>query len=102
MPSDKIKNRTVYVLTRKDKADDDDTDVHVGSTSLRLGKRFTHHKYSAKNFMERGCSENNRLYVRMNEIGVENWEVLPLLARTCYKKDIYEVEKNWVRILNAD
>ena len=93
-----IKERTVYVLTRKNKADDDDTDIYVGSTSLPLGQRLQTHRSDA----QRIGNENNRLYVRMNEIGLENWEILPLLARTCSKKEICEVEKNWVRILMAD
>ena len=38
----------------------------------------------------------------MNEIGLENWEILPLLSRMCGIKTIREVEKNWIRILNAD
>ena len=96
MSADEIKPRIVYVLTRKDKADDDGTDIYVGSTSLPLEKRFTLHRQRAKNFIEDGCSGNNRLYVRMNEIGLENWEVLPLLARMCGIKTIREVEKNWV------
>ena len=102
MSADEIKPRIVYVLAHKDKADDDDTDIYVGSTSLPLERRFVLHRHTAKNFIEVGCSENNRLYARMNEIGLENWEVLPLLARTCSKKDIYEVEKNWIRVLRAD
>ena len=102
MPADEIKNRIVYVLTRKDKADDDDTDIYVGSTSLPLEKRFSLHRYNANNFMDRGYSGNNRLYVRMNEIGLGNWEILPLLSRMCGIKTIREVEKNWIRILKAD
>ena len=70
--------------------------------TLPLEKRFAHHKYNAKNFMRRGCNENNRLYVRMNEIGLGNWEILPLLSRMCGIKTIREVEKNWIRILKAD
>ena len=27
--SDEIKQRIVYILTRKDKADDDDTDIYI-------------------------------------------------------------------------
>ena len=38
----------------------------------------------------------------MCEVGLENWEILPLLTRTCSKKPIYEVEKNWVWVLRAD
>ena len=99
--SNGIKNRIVYVLTRKNKADDD-TDIYVGSTSKPLGKRFADHKYNARKFIDIGCSKNNRLYVRMNKIGVENWEILPLLARTCDIRTIREVERKWIRILCAD
>ena len=69
MSGDEIKNRTVYVLTRTNKADDDDSDIYVGSTSKPLERRLAGHIQLAKNFIERGCSENNRLFVRMNEIG---------------------------------
>ena len=100
--SDEIKQRIVYVLTRKDKADDDDTDIYVGSTSQSLEKRLSQHKDTAKNFMKRGCSENNRLFVRMNEIGLDNWEVSPLALRTCDIKTIREVERKWIRVLGAD
>ena len=95
--SDEIKNRTVYVLTRKNKADDDDTDIYVGSTSQPLGQRLCGHRHAA---IKPG-NENNRLYKRMREIGLDNWEVLPLLARVCGIKEIREVERKWVEILKA-
>ena len=38
----------------------------------------------------------------MCEVGITNWQILPLLSRTCSKKEIYKVEKKWVRVLNAD
>ena len=100
--SDEIKQRIVYILTRKDKADDDDTDIYVGSTSQPLEQRFYEHMYNAKNFMKRGFRENNRLYARMNDIGLGDWEVLPLLSRTCDIETICEVERKWIRILGAD
>ena len=99
---DEIKPRIVYVLTRTNKADDDDSDIYVGSTSQPLEQRLAGHKYDTKNFMERGYSKNNRLYARMNEIGLDNFKILPLLSRTCDIKTICEVEKKWVRILKAD
>ena len=34
--SGEIKQRIVYVLTRKDKADDDDSDIYVGSRMVKL------------------------------------------------------------------
>ena len=99
--SNEIKLRIVYVLTRKNKADADDTDLYVGSTSHRLGKRLYQHLYNSENFIKRGLSEDNRLYKRIREVGLENWEVLPLLSRTCDVKTIRELERKWVRILGA-
>ena len=78
MADDEIKERIVYVLTRKNKADDGNNDIYVGST------------------------ENNRLYKRMKEVGLDNWEILPLLSRTCDIKEIREAERNWLGILQAD
>ena len=99
--SDEIKTRTVYVLTRTNKTEDDDSDIYVGSTSQPLPQRLARHMYSAKNFIGLGFSEDSRLYVRMNEVGLGNWEILPLLSRTCGIKTIREIEKKWVRVLNA-
>lgn len=93
-----VKYRIVYVLTRTNKADDDDTDIYVGSTSQSLEQRLRIHRHDAK----RPGNKNNRLYVRMNEVGIENWEILPLLGRTCDKKQAYELEKKWIRVLSAD
>lgn len=59
------------------------------------------YKTLAINFIERGY-KNNRLYIRMREVGVEGWEILPLLSRTCGKKEVYELEKKWIRVLKAD
>ena len=98
MSANEIKQRIVYVLTRKGKADDDDTNIYVKSTSKPLNGRLCRHRYSATG----SGNENNRLYKRMREIGLEKWEILPLLSRACDLKTIREVEKNWVRILKAD
>ena len=95
--SDEIKNRTVYVLTRKNKADDDGTDIYVGSTSLPSWERLCCHRKDAKLLVNR----NNKLYKRMYEVGLQNWEILPLLGRTCGKKKAFELEKKWIRVLGA-
>ena len=86
----KIKGRTVYVLTRKNKADDDDTDIYVGSTSLPLEQRLYCHRKDAKLLVNR----NNKLYKRMYGVVLQNWEILPLLGRICGKKEAFELEKN--------
>ena len=95
--ADEIKQRTVYVLTRKNKADDDDSDIYVGSTSQPLWRRFADHRKDAKWSINR----NNKLYKRMYEVGLQNWEILPLLGRTCGKKEAFELEKKWIRVLGA-
>ena len=100
--SAEIKLRVLYVLTRKNKADDDDSDLYVGSTSYCLRKRLYQQTHNVENVIEHGLSGNNRLYVRMREVGIENWEILPLLSRMCGKKEVYEVEKKWIGILKAD
>ena len=69
--SDEIKQRIVYVLTRTNKADNDDSDIYVGSTSMYLSNRLALHRCDAI----RPGNENNRLYIRMREVGLENWEI---------------------------
>ena len=93
--SSEIKQRFVYVLTRTNKADDDDTDVYVGSTSLSLRQRLWIHRCDVKRF-------NSKLYERMRTVGIYNWEIIPLLQRTCDQKTIRELENKWCKIMNAD
>ena len=91
-----IKLRIVYVLTRTNKAnDDDDTDIYVASTSKNLNERLAEHRCVAK-------SKNSKLYERMREVDIYNWEIIPLLSRTCDKKTILELERKWIKIMNAD
>ena len=91
-----IKKRTVYMLRRTDGGNE----IYIGSTSQPLKKRYMGHIYRAKNFMDRGCSKDNRLYTRMNEVGLGNWRISPLLSRVCNIKTIRDEEKGWVRALN--
>ena len=93
--SDEIKPRTVYLLKRKNKPDDG-TDIYVGSISMNLKYRLSSHR-SPSSYMRK-----SKLYVRMLEIGLNNWEIVPLLTFTCDKKTILEFEKEWIKILNAD
>ena len=93
-----IKQRIVYVLTRINKADDDDTDIYVGSTSLSLNDRLRLHR----NASTKAGNENNKLYTRMRTVGVQNWEIIPLLSRTCDIKTIRGLERKWCKIMAAD
>ena len=89
-----IKERIVYLMRRTDRPDDG-TDIYVGSTSLSLKLRLQLHRSKAKI-----C--DSKLYVKMREVGVNNWEMVPLLSFTCDKKTILEFEKEWCNALNAD
>ena len=97
MSSDEIKKRTVYMLRRTDGGND----IYIGSTSQPLKGRYMRHMYRAKNFIKHGCSKDTRLYTRMNEVGLDNWRISPLLSRMCDIKTIREEEKEWVRALKA-
>ena len=93
--SSEIKQRVVYVLTRTNKADDDDTDVYIGSTFQSLKRRLWIHRGEAKR-------ANSKLYKRIRTVGIQSWEIIPLLSRTCDKKTILELERKWCKIMNAD
>ena len=99
LKTDDVKPRTVYLLKRTDKPDDG-TNIYVGSTSMTLTKRLVLHR-SRANTLKKGY-EDTKLYVRMREVGVDNWEVLPLLVLTCDKKSIRGFEKEWFKALCAD
>ena len=66
--SDEIKNRTVYMLCRKDKKEDDGLDLYIGGTSLPLKERLRCHRSGAKSLKNGGT----RVYKRMREIGLQN------------------------------
>ena len=100
--SNGIKPRTVYMICRTDKTEDDGTDIYVGSTSQPLRIRLSEHRSRAKNFIKWGCSENNRLYKRMNDVGVRNWQIISLLTFACSQKTIREFEREWVTATGAD
>ena len=101
MSANEIKNRTVYMLCRTDKPNDG-TDIYIGSMSLPLWRRLCCHRSNTKKFIERGCSRDNHLYKRMNEVGIRNWEVIPLLMFACDQYTIFEFEREWIRVLKTD
>ena len=92
-----IKPRTVYLMQRTDKIYDG-TEIYVGSTSKTLRERLSNHKSASK--LEK--HENIKLYVKMHEVGLDRWEIIPLLQRTCDKKTILEFEMEKCNELNAD
>ena len=83
------------MLKRTDKLDDG-TDIYVGSTSLTLTKRLGCHRAGAQ------VSNGSKLYTRMCEVGIYNWQIIPLLTFACDKKTIHEFEKSWDEVLDTD
>ena len=88
------KPRAVYKLVRTDKPEDG-TDAYVGSTSQPLKSRLWDHRASAKRV-------DSKLYTRMREVGVENWQILPLVICPCNKEEIFGYEKMWIDLLKPD
>ena len=75
--------------------------MYVGSTSLSLAKRLSNHK----NDSLRVGNEENKLYKRMREVGLENWVMRPLLSlesTLCTRDEIRAFEKMWCEILRCD
>ena len=72
MTDDEVKKRTVYVLSKK--ITDETYDVYVGSTSKPMEERLSTHI----NCSLRACNEKNKLYVRMRQVGLENWKITPV------------------------
>ena len=99
--ADGIKNRTVYMLCRKDK-EEDGTDIYIGSTARPLGERFREHKKRTRKFKMLGYSEDNKLFTRMDDVGLMNWKMVPLLTFACDQKTIFEFEKQWIDLIGAD
>ena len=96
--ADEIKERTVYMLCREDKDEDNGKDVYVGSTSKTVKERLRCHIKDAQ--IQRNV--NNRLYKRMKEVGLQNWKMVPLLTFACDKKTIFEYEKQCHGLIGAD
>ena len=88
--------RTVYLLHSKNSKNGKDS--YVGSTSQKLERRLAAHRYRA---LLPG-NENNKLYRRMREVGLENWEIVPLLTLECTRDEIRAFEREWADLLEAD
>ena len=92
---DDIKPRTVYLLRRTDK-EDDGTGLYVGSTSKPLKYRLSSHKCPS-NYMR-----ESKLYKKMREVGINNWEIIPFLSFACDRNTILKLEKVFIKTLNTD
>ena len=96
MTDNEVKTRTVYCLTKN--FSDENFDSYIGSTSMSLESRLNWHKFSAT---QKRC-ENSKIYRRMNEVGLENWKIVPLLTLECIRNEILTFERKWLEVLAAD
>ena len=90
--------RTVYCLTKR--VPDENYDVYVGSTSLSLAARLSLLKSNAR--QRRDETTPAKVYKRMNEVGLKNWKIVPLLTLECTKEEIRFFERKWCELLEAD
>ena len=94
MNASEIKNWTVDVLCRKDKPEDG-TDLYIGSTSRFLKERLWEHQKKVRKFKMLGYSVNNKLFSRMSDVGIRNWNIIPLVKFSCHKKKPFS-SANWI------
>ena len=88
--------QTVYLLHNKNS--ETGKDSYVGSTSQSLERRLSDHKSHAKQKQNENC----KLYKRILEVGLENWEIVPLLTLECTRDEIRAFEREWADLLEAD
>ena len=99
LPSEKKSGptmQTVYMIHNRNSKTGKDT--YVGSTSQSLEKRLSEHKSNTKKKQNEKC----KLYKRMLEVGLENWEIVPLLTLECTRDEIRAFEREWADLLEAD
>ena len=96
---DDIKLRSVYKVRRTDKPDDG-TDIYIGSTSQPLRYRLGQHMYNALNRLD-DC-KNNKLCAKIREVGLSNWEILPLIQVKCDIKSIKVFELGFFNVLKPN
>ena len=88
--------QTVYMIHNKNSKNGKDS--YVGSTSQSIENRLSDHKRHEKQKQ----NENNKLYRRMRKVGLENWEIVPLLTLECTRDEIRAFEREWADLLEAD
>ena len=96
MTDNEVRSRTMYCLTKK--TPDENYDVYVGSTSASLSERQRCHR---KDSLRLG-NEGNKLYVRMRQVGLDSWKIVPLLTLECTRDEIRAFERKWVEVLEAN
>ena len=96
MTDNEIRTRTIYFLTKR--VPDENYDLYVGSTSMSLEERLRSQNALAK----QEDRKKSKVLKRMNEVGVENWKIVPLLTLDCTKEEIRSFERKWCELLEAD
>ena len=84
-----IKTWAIFMVTRKNKPKGDNSDIFIRSTCNPHGPCIGDYICQVYN----GDYNNSKICLRMNATGVRNWEVWPILTRTCTLKEILEIKK---------
>ena len=98
MSDTEVKSHIVYCITKIKK--DENYDVYVGSTSQSLAERLRKHKVKARSNLPEYA--NNKFYNRILSVGLDAWEIKPLLVLECDRNEICKFERKWVELLEAD
>ena len=77
-------------------------DVYIGSTSWSLCLRLSIHRQRAGNPSRLKYYGSSKLYQKMRKVGIQHWEIVPLITFACDRKTICEFEREWVKALGAN
>ena len=93
------KLHTIYMLKRIGGTVEKDT--YIGSMSQTTQNRLKNHQYCALHLKERGC-ENNILLNRVLEVGLNNWEIIPLQVTETDRNTAHAFELAWYNFYKPD
>jgi hypothetical protein len=72
---------------------DVDDDIYIGSTTTKLGKRWSNHKAHAK------IHPNRTIYSKMNSIGIEHFQIVLIERLRCdNKKILRDREQHYIEL----
>jgi hypothetical protein len=87
--ADKYKNSKIYKITNTDT-----DDIYIGSTTQKLNRRFSYHKYNCRK------NPNYNLYSLMIEKGIDKFNIILLTDYPCNnKKELLVKEQEYMTLL---
>ena len=86
------------MVTPKNKPANDNSDIFIGSMCNPQGPNIGDYIWQVYN----GYYTNSKICLRMNATGIRNWEVRPILTRSCTLKEILEIKKQVIQDYKSD